>query len=158
MAVLEAHMAVGGLFVAINVIVGIWGLLAWRRERPVSGLLSQLLALSHTLAFLQGAFGLYLLAGGYRAPMELHYVYGLLPVRRRTLRLFRPHRRQPPQPVAILDHRLRHRRARHARLHDREGHVTLRDPLWRNLGIVAVVSAAADGRRPGRPRGAGSCS
>ena len=38
-----------------------------------------MLALSHTLAFLQGAFGLYLLAGGYRAPMELHYVYGLLP-------------------------------------------------------------------------------
>src|SRR6478672_7401877 len=72
-------MAVGGLFVAINVIVGVWGLLTWRRRRRVSGLLSQLLALSHTLAFLQGAFGLYLLAGGYRAPMELHYVYGLLP-------------------------------------------------------------------------------
>ena len=79
MAVLEAHMAVGGLFVAINVIVGVWGLLTWRRRHRVSGLLSQLLALSHTLAFLQGAFGLYLLAGGYRAPMELHYVYGLLP-------------------------------------------------------------------------------
>jgi hypothetical protein len=79
MAVLEAHMAVGGLFVAINVVVAIWGFLTWRRRWAVSGLLSQLLALSHTLAFLQGAFGLYLLAGGYRAPMELHYVYGLLP-------------------------------------------------------------------------------
>jgi hypothetical protein len=79
MAVLEAHMAVGGLFIAINVVVAIWGFLTWRRERSVSGWLSQLLALSHTLAFLQGAFGLYLLAGGYRAPMELHYVYGLLP-------------------------------------------------------------------------------
>ena len=32
MAVLEAHMAVGGLFIAINVIVGIWGLLTWRRD------------------------------------------------------------------------------------------------------------------------------
>ncbi|MDX6537135.1 MAG: hypothetical protein QOD37_1476 [Gaiellales bacterium] len=79
MAVLQAHMAVGGLFVAINVVVAIWGFLTWRRRWAVSGLLSQLLALSHTLAFLQGAFGLYLLAGGYRAPMELHYVYGLLP-------------------------------------------------------------------------------
>ena len=143
MAVLEAHMAVGGLFVAINVVVGIWGLLDVAARAPcLRPLLSQLLALSHTLAFLQGAFGLYLLAGGYRAPMELHYVYGLLPVRRRALRLFRPHRRQSPQPVAILDHRVRHRRARDARLHDREGHVTLRDPLWRNLGIV--------GRRRGR--------
>jgi hypothetical protein len=72
-------MAVGGFIVAINVAVGIWGLLTWRRARPVAPLLSQMLALSHTLVFLQSAFGLYLLAGGYRAPMELHYVYGLLP-------------------------------------------------------------------------------
>jgi hypothetical protein len=79
MAVLEAHMAVGGLFIAVNVVVGIWGLLTWRRARPATPWLSQLLALSHTLALLQGAFGLYLLAGGYRAPVELHYVYGLLP-------------------------------------------------------------------------------
>src|SRR4029079_5656017 len=50
--------------------------------------------------------------------------------------------RQSPQPVAILDHRLRHRRSRDARIHDREGHVTLRHPLWRNLGIVVGVSAA----------------
>jgi hypothetical protein len=79
MAVLEAHMVLGGFFIAINVVVAIWGLLTWRRERPVTPLLSQLLALSHTLVLLQGAFGLYLLAGGYRAPVELHYVYGLLP-------------------------------------------------------------------------------
>jgi hypothetical protein len=79
MTVLQAHMAVGGVFVAINVVVAIWGFLTWRRRSAVSGVLSQVLALSHTLAFLQGAFGLYLLAGGYRAPMELHYVYGLLP-------------------------------------------------------------------------------
>jgi hypothetical protein len=79
MAVLEAHMAVGGLFIAVNVVVGIWGLLTWRRARPATPWLSQLLALSHTLALLQGAFGLYLLAGGYRAPVQLHYVYGLLP-------------------------------------------------------------------------------
>jgi hypothetical protein len=79
MAVLEAHMAVGGLFVAINVVVAVWGLLTWRRMRPVTPAFSQMLALSHTLALLQGAFGLYLLAGGYRAPVQLHYVYGLLP-------------------------------------------------------------------------------
>jgi len=79
MAVLVAHMAVGGLIVVLNAIVAIWGLLTWRRSRPVTVLLSQLLALSHTLALVQGAFGLYLLAGGYRAPEELHYVYGLLP-------------------------------------------------------------------------------
>jgi hypothetical protein len=79
MAVLEVHMAVGGLFVALNVVVAVWGLVTWRRERPVTPLFSQLLALSHTLALLQGAFGLYLLAGGYRSSEQLHYVYGLLP-------------------------------------------------------------------------------
>jgi hypothetical protein len=72
-------MALGGLFIAVNVVVGIWGILTWRGRRVVSPLLSQLLALSHTLALLQGAFGLYLLTGGYRAPVQLHYVYGLLP-------------------------------------------------------------------------------
>ena len=30
MGVLAAHMALGGLFVAINVVVGIWGILVWR--------------------------------------------------------------------------------------------------------------------------------
>ena len=135
-------MAVGGLFIAINVVVGIWGLWTWRRSRPVTPLLSQLLALSHTLALLQGAFGLYLLAGGYRAPVAAALRLRPAAVRRRALRLFGAYCRRPAQPAAILHHRVRHRRPRNARLHDREGDVTLRSTLWRNLAIVGLVAAA----------------
>ena len=72
-------MAVGGLLIALNVLVGVWGLVAWRREVVASALLAQLLALSHTIVLLEGAFGLYLLAGGFRAQQQLHYIYGVIP-------------------------------------------------------------------------------
>ncbi len=72
-------MAVGGLLIALNVLVGVWGLVAWRRDVVASALLAQLLALSHTIVLLEGAFGLYLLAGGFRAQQQLHYIYGVIP-------------------------------------------------------------------------------
>lgn len=72
-------MAVGGLLIALNLLVGVWGLIAWRREVVASALLAQLLALSHTLVLVEGAFGLYLLAGGFRAQQQLHYIYGVIP-------------------------------------------------------------------------------
>lgn len=75
----EAHKAVGGLLIALNLVVGGWGLWAWRRRSVASPLLAQLIALSHTIVLLEGAFGLYLLAGGYRAQQQLHYVYGVIP-------------------------------------------------------------------------------
>jgi hypothetical protein len=72
-------MAVGGLVIALNLLVGLWGLWAWRRRNLASSVLAQLLAFSHTIVLLEGAFGLYLLAGGYRAQQQLHYVYGVIP-------------------------------------------------------------------------------
>ncbi len=72
-------MAVGGLLIALNVLVGVWGLIAWRQRVVASALLAQLLALSHTIVLLEGAFGLYLLAGGFRAQQQLHYIYGVIP-------------------------------------------------------------------------------
>jgi cytochrome b561 len=79
MPVAEAHLTVGGAVVALNLLAGLWGLYTWRRQAAVVPLLQQAIALSHTIVFLQAAFGLYLLSGGYRAPAKLHYVYGLLP-------------------------------------------------------------------------------
>src|SRR5262245_58923448 len=79
MSVQAAHLTVGGGVVALNLVAGLWALATWRWQRPVSPWLNQLLALTHTLVLLQAAFGLYLLAGSYRAG-RLHYVYGLLPV------------------------------------------------------------------------------
>jgi hypothetical protein len=77
--VVDAHMAVGGLVIALNLLVGLWGLWAWRRRAVASSVLAQLIALSHTLVLLEGAVGLYLLAGGYRAQQQLHYIYGVIP-------------------------------------------------------------------------------
>src|SRR3954452_6958678 len=79
MPVQAAHLTVGAAVVALNLIAGLWALATWRRARAVSTWLNQLLALTHTIVLLQAAFGLYLLAGNYRAA-RLHYVYGLLPV------------------------------------------------------------------------------
>jgi hypothetical protein len=79
MRVVDAHMAVGWFVIALNVLVGLWGLVAWRRDVVASALLAQLLALSHTIVFAEGALGLYLLAGGYRAVQQLHYLYGAIP-------------------------------------------------------------------------------
>ena len=79
MPVAAAHLAIGVSVLALNVLAGVWGLVAWRRRRRTSAAFEQVLALSHTVVLLQAAFGLYLLGGGYRAPARLHYVYGLLP-------------------------------------------------------------------------------
>jgi hypothetical protein len=72
-------MAVGGVVIALNLLVGLWGLWAWRGHSIASSVLAQLLALSHTLVLVEGAGGLYLLAGGYRAQQQLHYIYGVIP-------------------------------------------------------------------------------
>jgi hypothetical protein len=80
MAVVEVHITVGAGVVALNLLAGVWGLLVWRRNAVVTGLLQQTIALSHTVVLAQAALGLYLLSGGNRAPAQLHYVYGLLPV------------------------------------------------------------------------------
>ena len=67
MHVVDAHKAVGGLVIALNLLVGLWGLWAWRQHAVASPLLAQLLAFSHTIVLLEAAFGLYLLTGGYRS-------------------------------------------------------------------------------------------
>jgi hypothetical protein len=79
MRVVDAHKAVGGLVIALNLLVGLWGLWAWRQHAVATPLLAQLLAFSHTIVLLEAAFGLYLLAGGYRSGQGLHYVYGAIP-------------------------------------------------------------------------------
>ena len=79
MPVVDAHKAVGGAVIALNLVVGLWGLWAWRQQALASPVLAQLLALSHTIVLLEGALGLYLLAGGYRSAQGLHYVYGAIP-------------------------------------------------------------------------------
>jgi hypothetical protein len=80
MNVVVVHMTVGGAVVVLNWLAGLWGLLVWRRRMAVTPLLQQTIALSHTVVLAQAVLGLVLLTSNHRAPMQLHYVYGLLPV------------------------------------------------------------------------------
>lgn len=73
------HEVLGGFVVAINLLAGIWGLLIWRGRLAAGRVFEQVLAASHTVIFGQAALGLLLLASEYRAPVQLHYVYGLAP-------------------------------------------------------------------------------
>ena len=73
-------MVVGTLLIVTNAIVGIWGLIAYRRDRPPAGVYMHLLALSQTMVIAQATLGLILLSDGYRPADKLHFAYGLLPL------------------------------------------------------------------------------
>ena len=73
-------MVVGTLLIVTNGTVGIWGLIAYRRNAPPGGVYMQALALSQTLVIAQATLGLILLSDGYRPGDKLHFAYGLLPL------------------------------------------------------------------------------
>ncbi len=108
-------------------------------------MLAQLIAFSHTIVLLEGAFGLYLLAGGYRAQQQLHYVYGVIPA---GAVLFGYSARTPDARRNLLQFSviaLAHLDPRAARIHDRLCRMNRRqlhiDPFVRNLAILCVVAA-----------------
>jgi len=67
-------MVVGALLIGLNALVGIWGLIAYRRNAPPGGIYM------HALALAQASLGLILLAQGDRPGDKLHFAYGLLPL------------------------------------------------------------------------------
>lgn len=77
--VTDIHIGLGLLVIAINLVVGIWGLLVWRRRLVAGRVFAQALAASQTVIFGQALIGLLLLSQNLRAAQQLHYVYGLLP-------------------------------------------------------------------------------
>jgi hypothetical protein len=77
--VVEVHLVVGTSLLLLNLAVGVWGVLVLRGRLQAGRAFQQALALSHTIVFGQALLGLTLLSGRYRAPVQLHYVYGLLP-------------------------------------------------------------------------------
>ncbi len=75
-----AHAVVGSLLIAANLVVAVWGYLAYRRDRPPGRWFMQLLALAQTLVLAQATLGLVLLGEGREPADRLHFVYGLLPL------------------------------------------------------------------------------
>src|SRR4249919_1615109 len=76
----ELHMFVGVTLIASNLVVAIWGFVAYRRNAPPGPLFRHLLALAQTLVIAQAMLGLLLVSEGFRPAQKLHYAYGLLPL------------------------------------------------------------------------------
>jgi hypothetical protein len=76
----EVHMVVGAALIGLNGLVGVWGLIAYRRNAPPGGIYMQILALAQTAVIAQASLGLILLADGFRPGDKLHFAYGLLPL------------------------------------------------------------------------------
>src|SRR4051794_37999486 len=76
----ELHMIVGLTLIVANAIVGIWGLIAYRRDRPPGSWFVQALAVAQTAVIAQATIGLVLLSQGHRPGDKLHFAYGLPPL------------------------------------------------------------------------------
>jgi hypothetical protein len=77
--VVHVHQVLGGFVVAINLVACIWAFLVYRGTITAGRAFTQVLALSHTVILGQAAIGLLLLSSQHRAPVQLHYLYGLAP-------------------------------------------------------------------------------
>jgi len=72
-------MLTGIAVLASNLLVGVWGGIAWSRREP-SVWFWYLLRFAQAVVVVQVTLGLILLATGRRAVDELHYVYGIAPL------------------------------------------------------------------------------
>jgi hypothetical protein len=73
------HLIVGVLVLVTNLAAGVWGGLAWWRERPAVGFW-YLLRVAQAAVVLQVMLGAILVLSGHQAIDDLHYVYGVLPL------------------------------------------------------------------------------
>jgi hypothetical protein len=76
--VIGVHVAVGISLIAANLIAGLWGGVAWLRDRPAVGFWYALRVAQVTVV-LQATLGMVLLFLEHEAD-DLHYVYGALPL------------------------------------------------------------------------------
>ena len=76
---LAVHVVNGVLVVALSLVAGVWGAVAWLRRQPTVGFWYLLRAMQVAVV-LQVAFGSILLLSGRNASTGLHYLYGILPL------------------------------------------------------------------------------
>ena len=76
---LTVHVVSGILVLALSLVAGIWGGIAWLRRQPTVAFWYLLRALQ-VVVVLQVAFGSILLLIGRNSPTGLHYLYGVLPL------------------------------------------------------------------------------
>jgi hypothetical protein len=76
--VIGLHIAFGIALIAANLVAGVWGGVAWLRQRPTLGFWYALRVAQVTVV-LQAMLGLILVFTG-REAVDLHYLYGALPL------------------------------------------------------------------------------
>jgi hypothetical protein len=72
----DVHLVVGIAVLALNLLTGVWGGVAWARREP-SVWFWYLLRAAQAVVVVQVTLGLILLATNHRAHDQLHYVYGV---------------------------------------------------------------------------------
>jgi hypothetical protein len=77
--VAEVHLAVGVAVLALNLVAGIWGGVAWLTERASVGFWYVLRAAQVSIV-VQVLLGALLLALGHEADEPIHYMYGAAPL------------------------------------------------------------------------------
>ena len=75
----DVHLALGVALLALNLLAGAWGGIAWLRERA-SIAFWYLLRAAQVSVFIQVMLGALLVVTGHEAADGLHYVYGVLPL------------------------------------------------------------------------------
>jgi hypothetical protein len=75
----EAHLAAAVVLLALNLIAGVWGGVAWFREHP-SVAFWYLLRAAQVSVFVEVLLGTLLVVTGHEPAGGLHYVYGVLPL------------------------------------------------------------------------------
>jgi uncharacterized membrane protein len=73
------HLIVGVSVLLTNLAAGVWGGVAWLRERPAVGFW-YVLRVAQAAVVLQVMLGAILVLSGHQAVDDLHYVYGVLPL------------------------------------------------------------------------------
>jgi hypothetical protein len=75
----EVHLVAGVALLLLNLLAGVWGAVAWLRDRP-SVPFWYLLRSAQASVFVQSILGTLLVVTGYVAADGLHYVYGIAPL------------------------------------------------------------------------------
>jgi len=122
------HMTVGIGVIALNLIAGVWGGVAWLRKDP-SVIFWYLLRAAQLVLVVQVALGVILLASGRQAADQIHLLYGILPL-----------------AVTLISEAMRAGAAQHElegvgdldALEERQQAVIARRVVLREMGIMAV--------------------
>jgi hypothetical protein len=78
-AVANLHLVIGVAVIALNLLAGIWGVVAWLTRKPSVGFW-YLLRVAQAAIIVQTILGVSLLLTDHKASSDLHYLYGLLPL------------------------------------------------------------------------------